>query len=316
VIKELPRFNIVGPYRGMETQALADLAYMDKRFTVDRYNAQIPVTPERIAQIRSINHATEQFLLDIGVQLPQDRIPEASRFHYFNTASEMRSAAGYSDEDARYSKSHGICDYHNILVTETGDDSTVLTSQHEAIHFMAHQAWGLVPIQTKRLFGLVRNIIYAPSQVRSGYLHATHNPDNPTRFELLQELFIEITNIYIKQNYWPNYDNLPTSNVFVPGYFTLLVIGEEMLNATAKRLGMNTKDVFLPIAKGLFTGEMNGLRLLNQGLGTDAFRAAVHAGPLDVSPDLVLKMGVPEANKRVSQAYAAPNESTEIFGWM
>lgn len=316
MIKELPRYNIVGPYRSMETQALADLAYVDQRFTVDRYNAEVPLTPERMAQIRSITHATKQFLLDLGVQLPQDRIPETNRFHYFSAAHEMRSAAGYSEDDARYGKAHGICDYHNILVTETGDDITVLSSQHEAIHFMAHQTWGLTPVQTKRLFGLVSNTIYAPSQVRSGYLHAAHNPDDPTRFELLHELFIEITNIYIKQNYWQNYDNLPTCNVFVPGYFTLLVTGEEMLNATAKKLGMSTKDVFLPIAKGIFTGEMNGLRLLGQGLGTDAFRTAVHAGLLDISPDLILKMGVPEANKRLDQAYATPDKSVEIFGWM
>lgn len=314
MISELPRFDIVGPYRHREAEALYALDYIDRVRTVDHYDTEIPLTPERAAQLGSIISATEHFLLDLDVRLPQERIPETKRFHYFSTAQDMRSAAGYNEQDPRYGKAHGICDYHNVLITEAGDDSTLLTSQHESIHFMAHQAWRPTPMKIRRFGGLLRNTIYIPTPVRSGYIRAVSELGDPPRFDMMQEMFIEMISIYIKQNYWQSYDDLPMSNVFVPGYFRLLVTGEEMISKAARSLGMSQKEIFLPIAKGLFSGEMDGLRLLSQGLGTAAFRAAVHAGPLDISPNLAIRMGVPEANERISRA--TPRHPVEIFGWM
>ncbi len=312
-LSQPPRFDIVGLYRDHEPTAVSDLDYLRWHKTVDSFPQELPFPDGRKEQLRSVTRALGCFLADLGVQITPEKVPPPQRFHFFADKQTMNEAMKPQEDAERYAQANGICDSSNIFVVEA--DNALSHASHEAIHFMSYESWRLTPIQ-KRIF-LRKRTLHIPQQVRSGY-QLQPIRDTPIRFDFINELLTEMTNIYVQQKYWQKDKSLPVEATFTPGYIVSLVIGEEMIKQAAAKQGVTPKDIFLPLAKGLFTGDMKALRAVHQAIGKTGFKVAADAHSRDSGFEtgfgLAARIGVPQVRERFDEA--EQSNILPAFEWM
>lgn len=308
----IPPYVLVGPARSAQDshRALTDIKGFLHRTS---FAGEQSSSEERIGQLRSVVLALGDFLNDLGVELPEEKKPSPDRFHFFADQATMSAAIrsaknqAKSEGDPLVENSIGLCDNQNIFQR----DATMEVATHEAIHFMSRETWRPEIIRKRSFFRKYE--FAAPWPVKTGY-STKPNARETWRFDFLNEAIIEMSTIYTGGLYWRNYDNLAWQNQFTPGYLSAILFTEELIQQSAATQGIGPKDIFLPLAKGVFTGEMDGLRLLSKGIEKDVMRQVIRADRSMGGVALSAITGATNVGDRLETA--RKTGVIEAFGWM
>ena len=307
--RELPAHTLVGPHRNAGKHLVKLTTFLERGNIVSEVPGELPRSPERAAQLNNMTHAMQTFLAAQGLRLPPQRVPAPERFHFLPDEATLKK---WTQSRGRpwYDGLMGYCDRQNIFVVEEGNAFNDMTRvNHEAIHFMAHNTWRPQPIKIKSVIPFRRSTLYVGEWSRWGYVHASDSGKH--NFDLLGEVLIEMTNIYVAHKYWHAYDDLPQPASFVPGYLTGLLIGEEIITQAAIAQDLHPLDIFLPLAAGLFSGDMHGMHLLSKGLPREDFVTLMHAQRYEADT-LLQQLDLPQTKAQLDRQLI---ESFDWFGY-
>lgn len=296
------RFNFVGPNISPEEEALAahSLASLKRRENAF-HEAELEKTPGERAAIELWDSFLKSEFLDLDIPEVPELRPE--RFHIMtgewfekNVSSKKRVAEyGTFTDNATFSRDRtaSVFQFYKVIL-------------HEAVHSVSHQKhW--VDVEKMKIY-----------DYRTGYsvTNTAYEGDEHTHFDAFNEGVVEATveemfhrrGKDIQEKLSVSQDEMKEITFAYPEFRAVV---SEICDGLAQHQGISSRESWIRIKKGQFTGEMMHLRAMELAYGIGALRVL---DALEVSDGVQSQTGAAvqsaeERNKKILEYFRSYGEN-------
>jgi hypothetical protein len=312
-----PKLKIAGVWRDDPEVRQAYLEAIYPSEAPQQFEGELVRSPEHTKQFIALGEA----FLDLGSNLGLDlrgRIPNPNSYHVFDTRENLQSELQKLGVVVTHETLEAMTLASGIYIADRGDDFlNMCVAAHETFHYLAQKQLGTGGQLTEDGIKQVRT-----KGVRSGYgyRNGTHAQAKET-FQGLDELATEVAYLdLLNGGYWDRQPDLPKDKDRNPTFYTQLdIIGDELIQATAKKMGVDPITIVHDIERDVLTGSNVGIRKLTSFLKSsapDGIRQLIHAPNVDPAKFLGLAedLNLPNAVTRIEGL--EKGKPAEVLTWL